>query len=98
MYGGADVFAHRQPREDVADLESAGDASARHLMWVPARNVGGVKMHRSGVGTVEAGQQVEERTLARTVGANDRFLATFNEIEVHIPGDAIAAEALLQSF
>src|SRR5204863_6835999 len=60
-----------QPRKDADLLEGAGDAEAGHAVWRRAGEVAAAEEHAAVVGGEVAGHAVEERGLARAVGADE---------------------------
>ena len=66
------VLEHGEPREDVGALERAADAEPADVVRRQAGDVAPVQDDGAGVGAQVAGDQVEERRLARAVGADDR--------------------------
>ena len=66
------VLQDRHPREDPAQLEAAADPGARDPVRCLAGDVGSAVGDRPGVGLDHAGDAVEERRLARAVGADQR--------------------------
>ena len=64
------MLAHRELGEQVAVLERAGDAEAHTAAGAELINAAAVEVHLAPSGALQARQHVEERGLARAVGAH----------------------------
>ena len=89
-----DVLARGEPGEGADELEGAGDApSADPVRREPADGVAG-EADLAGVGSQRAGDQVEQRGLARAVRSHDADQLALREREADVADGAHAAEAL----
>src|SRR5262245_6776069 len=70
--GGSDVHVlkHGEARKDAGKLERAADAQVKDLLGRPALNRSALITNVSRIHSLIAGDDVEERRLARAIGAN----------------------------
>src|SRR5262245_35646755 len=92
--GDADVLEHREIAEDVGDLVRARDAEARHGVGGLPRDVLALEQDLAGRGGQHAGEEVEERRLARSVGADHRAQFPPAHLEVDAVDGGEPAERL----
>src|SRR4029077_19792905 len=85
-----------QPWKDHRDLEGAADAGTCNDVRRTAGDVAAVEPDPAGAWTHPACDQVEQRGLARPVGADDRVAVALVDLEVHGLDGAETAEALAQ--
>src|SRR5262249_22021654 len=91
-----DVLEHRQPEEQVGDLERAGNAEPRQLVRGPTGDVPPIELDRSRIGAQRAGDQVEGGALARAVRADDRGDRPRRRLEAQLIHGAQRAESLVE--
>ena len=89
-----DGVGDRHRREELGVLERASEAEPRTRIRRQIRHVDAVEDDPAGIDGEEAGDQVEERRLARTVGAEDAEDLTFGERQRHIVVGNDAPEGL----
>ncbi len=84
VVGNAHVFQHAQFLKKPDVLESAGDAQAGDCIRRQADQFPAVQFYASFGGAINAGDQVEDGCLSRTVGADnaDKFLRLNTEIAI----------------
>src|SRR5262252_1925840 len=70
----------------------------RTLVWRQTRNILAEQMDRSGISAQIAGDQVEERRLARAVGTDEQAALALHHLERDVVGRRQAPERLLQTF
>jgi hypothetical protein len=68
--GQRDVLEHGQVLEEPEVLERAGEASARHVLWMGMRQILVAEQHRASDGVHQPGHDVEQRRLSGTVRAD----------------------------
>src|SRR5204863_3832974 len=84
--------AHRPEQPDV--LERSSDAAIGDLVWSPTSDVLAVEHQPAARRLVEAGEDVEEGGLARSVGADDRDDRALRDIERDVADSHKATEGL----
>ncbi len=72
LHGDADVFQHAQLGEEVGNLERLGDAEVGKPVLRQTGDLGVLEPDPAIAGRKSAGENVEERALARAVGADNR--------------------------
>ena len=95
---GAHVLEQRELLEEPDLLEGARDAQAHALVGRHADERPVFQMQGSGVGLVDARQQVEERRLAGPVGPDQREDRFFRHRDRDVLHRAHAAEAFAEAF
>jgi hypothetical protein len=90
---GHDVLERRQPREQPDALERAGDPEARELMRPDVAQRALAPRDVAVVGAHEAADHVEERRLARAVGADDADDLARRDLQGDVVERGQAAEA-----
>src|SRR5215831_1593744 len=95
--GGLDVLVHGELGEDVRALEGAAHAQAAEIVRRDARDLAIVEAHAARVGTQMPRDQVEERGLARAVGADDGADRAAGHAEAHAAHGLEAREALAEA-
>ena len=75
------VLEQRGVREELDVLEGAGDSKGCDLVRRNARDVAAVERQLARRGVVDAADQVEDRRLAGTVGADDREHLALADLE-----------------
>ena len=88
------VLEHREPLERPRDLRGAPDPATTPGMGGLPGDVGAVEADRAPVGSQVAGDEVEQRRLARAVRPDDAEGLTLGNVEREVLDDADAAEAL----
>src|SRR6185437_5773970 len=91
-----DVAQQRLAREQGDDLISAREAAMRAAAARQAGDVFAEEPDAAAIRPELAGDEVEQRRLARAVGADDQAALARRDIEVHIGGDTQAAEGFDQ--
>src|SRR6185312_9193994 len=86
----------RLAREQGDDLISAREAAMRAAAARQAGDVFAEEPDAAAIRPELAGDEVEQRRLARAVGADDQAALARRDIEVHIGGDTQAAEGFDQ--
>ena len=89
-----DVLEHAQSLERLHDLEGAAHARVAHAVGTQAGDRLAVERYRAGGRRVDAGDHVEDRGLARAVGADQRVDRAGGNGETHVMHGAQATEAL----
>ena len=89
-----DRLVDRQRGEELGVLERASEAEACARVRWQVRDVDVVEDDRAGIDGEEARDEVEERRLARTVGAEDADDLAFGERQRHIAVGNDAPEGL----
>ena len=89
-----DVLQHAQALERLHELEGAADAGVAGAIGPQAGDHLAVQADGAGVGREDAGDHVEDRGLARAVGADQRMDRAGRHAEAHVVHRAQAAEAL----
>src|SRR5262250_1021826 len=84
-------------RERLRDLEGTHDPAPRAHMGGHADQVPALEANRSAVGRNRAGDQVEDRALARAVGPDHAQTVPRLEREGHVVGDDDRTESLPQA-
>mmetsp|Transcript_54949 Transcript_54949/g.134445 ORF Transcript_54949/g.134445 Transcript_54949/m.134445 type:complete len:227 (-) Transcript_54949:147-827(-) len=92
----ADVLEHRQPREQVGDLEAASQAEAVDLVGLLAVDALAVQMDLARGGRKAAADQVEQRALAGAVGPDDGDALAGLHGQLGAADDLALAEVLAQ--
>jgi hypothetical protein len=95
--GGLDVLEHRELREDIGALEGAAHAEPTEIVGGDARHLALVEAHAARVGAEVAGDEIEQRGLARAVGTDDGADRSTGHVEADAPHGEEAVEALAQS-
>src|SRR5262249_12958084 len=90
-----EVLERGQLREHANDLEGAPDATARDLIGLQVVQPRAVQNHVARVEPLHAGDAVEERRLARAVGADEPVDAAALECQRHAVDRADATEVLV---
>ena len=90
--GGQHRLLHRERRENAGDLEGAADAVAHDLGRRAPGQIDAIEQDLAGIRLQRAGDQIEERALARAIGADDGGQRTVGEIERDVVGRLDAAE------
>jgi hypothetical protein len=80
---GHDVVEHAHALEEGHVLERAGDAERRHVVGPQVRSVASLEADLARGGVIEAADHVEQRGLARSVGADDRHDLSAPDLEAH---------------
>src|SRR5229473_2866325 len=80
----ADVLAHAEVGEGARDLEGAGEAEAPDAMRPEAVQHGPGERDRAAARPERAGDDVEERGLARAIRADETEDLALSEIEAHV--------------
>src|SRR5438132_1060996 len=88
------VLQRRQLREDADELESAPDAAAGDLPGLEAVDPPAAEAHAAGIEPLDTGDAVEERRLARAVGADEAVDARRFQRQRDVVDGGHAAEAL----
>src|SRR5690606_19284223 len=88
----ADVLRHRHVTEQRVMLEDEADIA---LLHGPARGVLVAEEHRAGGGEVEAGDEAQERRLARAGRPQQRDQLARADVERHVVKRGEAAEFLV---
>src|SRR5205807_5160905 len=88
------VLQRRQLREDADDLEGAPDAAAGDLPGLEAVDPPAAEAHATGIEPLDTGDAVEERRLARAVGADEAVDARRLQRQRDVVDGGHAAEAL----
>ena len=91
---GEDVFRHRQVGHQAELLEHHADARLLALMGVVKRNLTAVEEDPARVGSVGAGQDVDQRGLARAVLAHQRQDLPVRHVQRHVGECLDAGEGL----
>jgi hypothetical protein len=94
QHGTAHVLEHRQPREQVGHLEAARQPQAVDLVGLAAVDALAMQLDFARGGREAAADQVEQRALARAVGADDGHTLTSLHGQVGAADDLALAEAL----
>ena len=94
--GELEVLAQRHRLEEARDLEGARDAERCDLLGGPAGDVLAVEQDGAGRRREEAGEQVEERGLARSVGSDEGVDRAAGDRQVDLRDGAETAELLGQ--
>ncbi len=92
--GGLDVLVHGEAREDVGALERPAHAEPAEVVGRDPGDVALLEDHAPAVGLEVPGDQVEQRGLARAVGADDGADRALGHREGHAPHRLEAVEAL----
>ena len=71
MQAGQDILQNRHPREHVAGLEGAPQASGGDLAELLARYGNAVQQHVAFVGWIDSAYDIEQRGLAGAVRTDD---------------------------
>ncbi len=90
------VVEHGQLRKQAGDLEGARHAERGAAVARPIGDVLAEQQHFAGGHGKDAGDEVEQRGLARAVGADDRFAVTRHHAQADVARGLQAAEALRQ--
>ena len=93
----ADVFQHREPAEQLVDLEGAREAAPRAFGLTHVCDVLAVENHAARVRLERAGDQVHQRRLAGAVGADERVPRAALERQIDIARHRQRAESPVQS-
>src|SRR5207237_2541394 len=88
------VLQRRQLREDADDLEGAPDAAAGDLPGFEAVDPPAAEAHAAGIEPLDTGDAVEERRLARAVGADEAVDAPGLQRQGDVIDGGHATEAL----
>src|SRR6267143_1171734 len=96
--GHDQVLQHRHAVERARDLEAAGDAAPRALVGRQARDLLAAEHDRAGLVAQRAGDAVDERGLARAVGADEAEALAFGHLETDLRQRGEAAEVLRHAF
>src|SRR5216683_3864285 len=94
VHAHEDVLHRRHVAKEADVLEGAADAEGGDLIGPEAQERSPPEAHRSLFGHIEAGEDVEERGLARAVGPDDGGDAAFLEDEVDLVQRDQPAESL----
>ncbi len=84
LQGRTHVFQHSHMRKHCRNLERPHDTPARSLRRLLRRDVGAIERDGAATGVQELGQQIEERGLAGTVGANQGVDVAALDLQVHL--------------
>src|SRR5467141_2254444 len=96
--GHDQILQHRHAVERARDLEAAGDAAPRALVGRQARDLLAAEHDRARLVAQRAGDAVDERGLARAVGADEAEALAFGHLEADLRQRAEAAEVLRHAF
>ena len=89
-----DVLGGRELVEELGVLERARHADQHRVARLAPDQLAAVAAHRAGLGSVVAGERVEQRRLAGPVGTDDRLDRAFEHVERDGVDRGQAAEAL----
>jgi len=92
--GGDEVLEHRHRAEGLRHLVAAADAGAAALVRLQRGDVAALVGHAAGVAAHVAGDQVEQRRLARAVGAQDAQRLARGHRQRDVVGDLESAVGL----
>ena len=92
----ANVLQHRQPREQVRELERTPDAELRPGCGTEPRDVDTLEVHRSRRRPKLSGKQVEIGRLAGSVGSDDGCQSASVKLRADFIDSHVAAEAYAQ--
>ena len=93
----ADVFEHRQPAEQLVDLEGAREPAPCPIGLAQRGDVVAVEDHAARMRAERAGDQVHQRRLAGAVGADERVPRSALERQIDIARHRQRAESPVQS-
>ena len=93
LCGGHDVLQHRGAPEEPQVLEGSGDSEPVHLIRRHGRDVLVPEPDASRRRIVDAGDDVEDRRLSGSVGADDAGQGVVHDAEAHVPDGVDPAEA-----
>ena len=93
LCGGHDVLQHRGAPEEPQVLEGSGYAEPVHLIRRHGGNVLVPEPDASRRRIVDAGDNVEDRRLAGSVGADDAGQGVVHDAEAHVPDGVDPAKA-----
>ncbi len=96
LHRQAQVLLHRQRREQIGDLERTADAVGGDVLRTPARDRAARKLDRAAIGRIEAGQEIECRGLAGTIGPDQRVQCPIAYGEGHVVDRMNAPETLVE--
>ena len=91
------VVEHRQARKQAGDLERARHSERGAPLARPARHVLAEQHDLPGAGRQDAGDDVEERRLARPVRTDDRLAIARADLQADAAHGVETAEALAQA-
>src|SRR5262245_35171073 len=97
QYSAANVFPHAHLREDVRDLERAGQSAAVDLVCRQARNSFTVETHLARTWDEQSADEVEERGFACAVRPNHRMPFVLGNDEVDAANDFCGTEVFLEA-
>ena len=86
------MLAHGEPVEEVRHLRLDADAAPGDGVRVVAGDVLAMEQDAPGGWLQLAGEQLEERALARAVGADEAAQLSLGQAEVHVANGLDAAE------
>jgi hypothetical protein len=96
--GHADVFQNRQPAEELIDLEGARQAAPGADGLAGGGDVVAIEHNTAGRRLEHAGDQVDQRRLARPVRTDQRAAGAPLERQVDVARDMQRAEAAVEAF
>ena len=91
-----DVLQHREPTEQTVDLEGAGDAALDARGLRHGGDVFALEQHLSTRWQEHAGEEIDERRLARAVGSDQRVARALFKPEIDVACGCERAEILRQ--
>src|SRR5262249_8869061 len=96
LHGKTDIFLDTQSNEQIGDLKRTADTSSRDVLRLKSSDRRSLKLDRTGIRRVKAGQHIECRRLAGSIWPDQgvQCLVAHREVEAAYGMDA--AEALLQ--
>jgi hypothetical protein len=92
------VLEQGEPLERPRDLEGAADAAIDDAMRGQSRNLAALEHDRARRRGERAGEHVEDRALARAVGADQAEYLALIDLERHVGDGRETAETLVQPF
>jgi hypothetical protein len=95
---GHHVLERAHVEEDLQVLERAADARGREPVRRQPRELSILEEHAALAWQVDAGEQVQERRLARAIGPDDGVHHAGRELEAHVLHGVHAAEAPSEVF